>query len=55
MLILYTPLSTAFKVVQLGRLDWVIILGLASTGFIVFETKKILTYKDEFEKFLSKS
>ena len=44
-IMLYTPLSTAFKVVPLGIVEWVIVLGLASTGFVIFEAKKVLALK----------
>jgi len=47
LIMLYTPLSTAFKVVPLGIIDWLVVLGLACTGFIFFETKKVLTHEEK--------
>jgi len=40
--ILYTPLNLAFKITPLGVVDWAILAGLGSLGFVVFEVKKIL-------------
>ncbi len=46
-IMLYTPLNIVFKVTPLRLAEWAIILGLASIGFIVFETKKILIHNKE--------
>ena len=41
--IMYIPaLSNIFKIAQLGWLDWVIVVGTASIGFIYLEVHKFL-------------
>ena len=45
MIVIYTPLNIAFKLVPLSVIDWIKIIALSSIGFIVFETKKLITYK----------
>ncbi len=44
-LIMYTPLSTAFRLVALNLKDWIIIFGLGCIGLIAFEIKKAITHK----------
>ncbi len=41
--VLYTPLNTAFKTVPLDWLDWLKIIAISSTLFIILEMRKWLT------------
>jgi Ca2+-transporting ATPase len=43
-LMIYTPLSIFLKVTPLGLTDWLLIITFASSGFIFFETKKLIKY-----------
>ncbi|MBM3199343.1 cation-translocating P-type ATPase [Candidatus Woesearchaeota archaeon] len=48
LIIVYIPLlSRAFKLVPLGLLDWAAVIPLALSGFIIFEIKKMITYKEQ--------
>lgn len=42
LILLYTPLATAFKVIPLGIMDWLIILPFAISGLIIFEGMKLV-------------
>ena len=41
-IVIYTPLRSAFKLVPLTFLDWITVLVLASIGFLIIEIKKLL-------------
>ncbi|MFC1685638.1 cation-translocating P-type ATPase [Nanoarchaeota archaeon] len=40
-LLLYTPLATAFGVTAIGLMDWLKVIGLGASGLIVFEAYKL--------------
>lgn len=46
--IVYTPLNILFHLVPLSFTDWVLAIGLAVTGFIVFETIKLIPRKKKW-------
>ncbi len=41
-IILYTPLNIAFKLVPLSFVQWLIIIAVSSSGLLFFEVKKVL-------------
>jgi Ca2+-transporting ATPase len=44
--VLYTPLSTAFKTVPLGIMDWVVVILTSCTLYIILESRKMfLNYR----------
>ncbi|MFQ6082531.1 MAG: calcium-translocating P-type ATPase, SERCA-type [Candidatus Aminicenantia bacterium] len=50
--ILYTPLNIAFKTVPLGWLDWIKIITVSGTLYVILELRKIfLNFKQDFLKY----
>ncbi|MEK6861608.1 MAG: cation transporting ATPase C-terminal domain-containing protein, partial [Nanoarchaeota archaeon] len=48
LLILYTPkLNVAFKTVPLYLNDWIMVFGIALTGYLITELYKLFRYKEE--------
>lgn len=46
-IVIYTPLSAAFKLVPLTARDWLTVMAFGSLGFIAYEIKKLIFNKEE--------
>jgi Ca2+-transporting ATPase len=50
LVILYTPLNVAFKTVPIGVFDWVKIILMSSTLYIILEARKMIINRIESKK-----